>query len=70
VSDDQVRRAMIEQFNLRIGANMAKYVQLRLLRRELSEVPIIGGDARTGVAIRQIIALDVLRRATTAPSSA
>ena len=65
MSDEQIRRALVDHFRLRIGPHMTQYVQRRLLGRELLKIPVMGGDARTGIAVRQIIALDALERAAT-----
>ncbi len=63
MSDDQIRRAMVQQFNLRIGPNMTQYVRRQLLGGDAAQVPVMGGDARTGVAVRQIVALHALKDA-------
>jgi len=71
VSDDQIRQAMVHNFGLRIQTNMTQYVRRRLLDGGTQRsIPVIGGDARTGVAIRKIIALDALQKAATAPAIA
>ena len=63
MSDDQIRRAMVQQFNLRIGPHMTQYVRRHLLGGDAAQVPVMGGDARTGVAVRQIVALQALKDA-------
>ena len=69
MSDDQIRQAMVHNFGLRIQTNMTQYVRRRLLDGGPARtIPVIGGDARTGVAIRKIIALDALQKAATAPA--
>ena len=70
MSDDQIRQAMVQSFGLRIQTHMAQYVRRRLLDRSQSSVPVIGGDARTGVAIRKTIALDALQKADGAGANA
>jgi hypothetical protein len=70
VSDDQIRQAMVHTFGLRIQTNMTQYVRRRLLDGGQRSIPVIGGDARTGVAIRKIIALDALQKAAGASTNA
>jgi hypothetical protein len=70
VSDDQIRQAMVHTFGLRIQTNMTQYVRRRLLDGGgQRSIPVIGGDARTGVAIRKIIALDALQKAASASAN-
>lgn len=50
---------------IRLQDEMAKYVLRRLEERQaasvpLGEVPVMGGDAKTGVAVRTTVPLDVL----------
>ena len=69
MSDDQIRQVMVQNFGLRIQANMAQYVRRRLFDSGPPRtVAVIGGDARTGVAIRKVIALDALQQAAGAAS--
>ena len=70
MSDDQIRQAMVHNFGLRIQTNMAQYVRRRLFDGGAQRaIPVIGGDARTGVAIRKIIALDALQKAASLSTS-
>ena len=66
MSDDQIRQAMVHNFGLRIQTHMTQYVRRRLLdgagNGARRSIPVIGGDARTGVAVRRMIALDALRQ--------
>ena len=63
MSHDQINRIMMNHFGLRIRSNMADYVRRRLLKRAHASIPVMGGDARTGVAVRRIIALKALEQA-------
>lgn len=49
-----VRQCLLQQFGLRIDPAMSEYV-LRQLNDATASVPVIGGDARTGVPVRKII---------------
>jgi hypothetical protein len=63
VSDDQIRQAMVHTFGVRIQPNMTQYVRRRLLDGGAQgAIPVIGGDARTGVAVRKFIELDALQK--------
>ena len=71
MSDDQIRQAMVHHFGLRIRTHMTQYVRRRLLDGGAQRsIPVIGGDARTGVAVRRIIALDALQKAAGAATIA
>jgi hypothetical protein len=63
MSDAQINRIMVDQFGLRIQPHMTDYVRRRLRSGAHTSVPVMGGDARTGVAIRKIIALQALEQA-------
>jgi hypothetical protein len=66
MSDDQIHRIMVHDFGLRIQPHMTEYVRRRLLKRAHASIPVMGGDARTGVAVRKIIALRALQDAAAA----
>lgn len=70
MSHDQINRIMMNHFGLRIRSNMADYVRRRLLKRAHTSIPVMGGDARTGVAVRRIIALKALEQAATGAAHA
>ena len=70
MSDDQINRIMVHHFGLRIRPNMTDYVRRRLLNRAQKSIPVIGGDARTGLAVRKIIALQALDRAAAGAGTA
>ena len=69
MSDDQIRNIMVHGFGLRIQPNMTAYVRRRLLSRAHESIPVIGGDARTGVAVRKLITLRALQQAAAGASS-
>ena len=49
------------QFGIRVGPAMSEYVLEQLgAARSTNEFPVMGGDARTGVAVRRLIARDAL----------
>jgi hypothetical protein len=55
LTEDQLRRLMIHQFGVSIGEEMSRYVLQCLMRRDVDEIAIMGGDARTGIAVRRLI---------------
>jgi hypothetical protein len=66
MSDDQIRSLMVSEFGIRIQAQMSLYVRQHLVGSDTAEaaaIPVIGGDARTGVAVRTLIPLELLRKA-------
>ena len=53
----ELQRRVLAKYSMRIEPKMSEYV-LRRLKREggaLRELPVIGGDARTGVPTRATI---------------
>jgi hypothetical protein len=59
--DAQVRELLLKRFGLRVRPEMGQYVLRRLAAAPSDSIPVMGGDARTGVAVRQIIAAAALR---------
>ncbi len=59
---------LVAQYQLRLGRHMQDYLlkQLASAPRD-SAIPIIGGNARTGVAVRQLLAAGELQDAMTVP---
>jgi hypothetical protein len=60
-----VQETFREKLGIRLGNEMAKYVLRRLNERQgaglpLGEIPIMGGDAKTGVAVRTMAPLNLL----------
>ena len=63
---DEIQQAMLKTHGLRITPAMAEYIANNLQQSNSSELPIIAGDARTGVPLRTMIPLDQLRASTQA----
>jgi hypothetical protein len=58
---EDVQKAMLSAYNLRVEKAMSRYILNRLNAskgKPPGTLPIIGGDARTGVPIRTTVALD------------
>jgi hypothetical protein len=53
----EIRRRLIAQFGIRIEPEMSRYV-LDKLKTGAGEIPIMGGDARTGVPVRTLVNLE------------
>ena len=64
VDGEQVRKRMLEAYGIRVEPEMSEYVsrQLRQAGNALRELPIIGGEARTGMPVRTTIDLQRLRQ--------
>ena len=58
---DEIQQAMLTTHGLRITRAMAEYIASHLQLNPARELPIIAGDARTGVPLRAMIPLDQLR---------
>ena len=66
---DEVRKLFLHRLGLRIGPETSAYVLRRLEAGQAAlplgeaagnvtaEIPVMGGDARTGVAVRRMIGL-------------
>lgn len=62
---EEVRKRMLDAYGIRVEPEMSEYV-LRRLRQAgsaLRELPIIGGEARTGIPVRTIVDLARLQQA-------
>lgn len=57
MDEAQVRTRMLAQFGIRIEPAMSRYVLRRLQDRAHPSFPVIGGDARTGAPVRQLVPL-------------
>jgi hypothetical protein len=55
---------------MRIQPEMGQYVARQLSKSSLDSIPVIGGNARTGVAIRQLIAAKDLMSALSSVDAA
>ena len=52
---EQIPPLLLRQLGLRIGPHMARYISESLAQGSSTPLPIIAGDARTGVATRRTI---------------
>ena len=64
-SHQRLGKILLDRYRLRTQPEMRQYLleQLRSRAQSDAQIPIIGGDARTGVAMRQLIAAKELRGA-------
>ncbi len=69
MTDSQVPDVILKRFGLRIQPQMGQYVARQLSKSSSDSIPVIAGDARTGVAVRQLIAANELRNAVSADGS-
>ena len=56
MDEREIRRRLLAQFGIRIEPHMSRYVLGRLGAGD-SDVPVMGGDARTGVPLRTVVKL-------------
>ena len=63
---------MLESYGLRVEPHMGDYVARRLKQAgdALRELPVIGGEARTGMPIRKMIDLAQLQHQPSPPAPA
>jgi hypothetical protein len=68
VNENDIERVLLREYGIRVQPGMSRYVLNRL--RAAARGPIfgqtisvIGGDARTGVPMRALVALDRLNQA-------
>ena len=57
MNEAQVQQRMLEFYGIRVEPEMTRYV-LRNLQQAgaaLRELPVIGGEARTGIPVRKLI---------------
>jgi hypothetical protein len=52
---EQVRKRMLDAYGVRVEPHMSEYVIRRMNQDALASMPIIGGDAKTGVPVRMSI---------------
>ena len=64
MNDTDVQKLLLERVGLRVGPEVARYV-LRRSESIRGEVPVMGSEARTGIAIRRPVALSILTADTT-----
>ena len=61
---EEIRKRVLEAYGIRVEPEMSEYV-LRRLRQAgtaLRELPVIGGEARTGMPVRRTIDLARLQQ--------
>jgi hypothetical protein len=63
---EEVQQALLNHHGLRVTPAMSQYILQYLASPQKREIPIIAGDARTGVPIRAIIPLDTFLQSTRA----
>ena len=57
MSEAEVRQRMLEAYGIRVEPEMTRYVLKKLQQagNALRELPVIGGEARTGIPVRKLI---------------
>ena len=67
---EAIRQKMLESYGLRVEPHMSDYVARRLKQAgvALRELPVIGGEARTGMPIRKMINLAQFQSSPPAPA--
>ncbi len=67
MQESELQRIYRQMLGLRVGPEMARYVLARLRQGTAGEkipgesIPVMGGDARTGLPLRREIDADMLR---------
>jgi hypothetical protein len=61
----ELESTVLSSSGLRIGPEMAKYIQRHVAGNKDTILPVIGGDARTGVPRREMIQTQILAREQT-----
>ena len=68
----ELQRRLLQHYGLRVEDEMGRYVlrRLTLAGQALAELPVIGGDARTGMPLRISVSSTSLRAdiSTASPS--
>ena len=61
---EELRKRMLESYGIRVEPHMSAYVLRRLAQAgsALRELPVIGGEARTGTPVRRMIDLAQLQQ--------
>lgn len=59
-STQRISRILLDRYNLRVEPEMGAYLLRKLQAKQNAAIPVIGGDARTGIAIRQLVAASEL----------
>jgi hypothetical protein len=68
VNLEQVQRAMLDRFAIRVQPAMSQYILEHLNNKTKTQIPVMGSHARTGVPIRQHIPLGALQEQAPAVS--
>lgn len=55
-STQRISKILLDRYNLRVEPEMGAYLLRKLHKKQDAAIPVIGGDARTGIAIRQLVA--------------
>jgi hypothetical protein len=59
--DARVREVLLQRFGLRVHPYMGRFVLGQLADPGAIHIPVMAGNARTGVAIRQLVSAAELR---------
>jgi hypothetical protein len=64
VDGEAIRKRMLDAYGIRVEPHMSEYVLRRLKQAggALRELPVIGGEARTGMPVRMTVDLARLQR--------
>lgn len=62
MSPEEIQRAMLDRFAIRVQPAMSEYIMKHLSANAHHEIPVMGSHARTGVPVRQRIALAALQQ--------
>ena len=62
MSPEEIQRAMLDQFGIRVQPEMSKYILTHLQKGAQTEIAVMGSRARTGVPVRQRITLGALQQ--------
>jgi hypothetical protein len=60
MGSEEIEKALLEKHGLRITPAMGEYI-ITQLKSSPAEIPIIAGDAKTGMPIRIVIAAETLQ---------
>lgn len=66
MDDSQMCELLLKRFGLRVRPEMGQYILRRLqdsATGSADAIPIMGGDARTGIAVRQFVTIRKLQDA-------
>lgn len=66
---EQMQKALLEQHGLRVTSAMSQYILARLRLSASGGIPIIAGDAKTGLPMHKTIAAAELLRFAANPSA-